>query len=819
MAVAAPKPELAEAPEAAPAPANWRTKWAIALGAVAGVMLLGWGAVYLMQDPGPTPAEEFRTALHLLDEGRLGRSREIAKRLEADDYRDPNFSGGTEFILGMVAFREADDQDETGREQRYTMAVSYLREAEQRALTDERRPEWAYALGVSLHRVGAVIDSRSLLEEAVQTYRPGRVEASLLLADIYLYLNEPETLNGALELNASVLETKQLSKSERGRALLQKVQVLLALGRGGEAEQTLAKVPNDGSPNPGTIVVRAQILMAQDTEQKYREAIELLKPIATDLGIERVYSRQASYLSGVCAQKLGDKDAAVHAFERTAEVYEHSHEALASDLRVGNVLRDMGRNEEALEVYGRALRTVRNPDQFRNKWISADEFRRVILEAWTAWVEKKLFAEAIALAELMTPLFPLPEAYEMSARAHERWAESLETEAAAATWEQRQDKQPELAQHWKQSGQAYARLASVLTATSAYPDALWQSAQHYLKGHDFEQAVEQLAKFIQTRPERLLPMALMLQGQAEMSLSRLDQALDNFRQVVKNHTTDPVVFETRYQIGICHLERGEPEAAEKAWRELIADPDLTPRAREWEHSLFQLGKLLYQKAERDHRLLRTADNEGRTEDAEQLRTAAFDRWTEVIGDLEQYLDRYPASPESREARYLLSKAEQGAAEILEHRLKTAETDNARADFRRRMEERLEIAIKQLTRLQSELKESDDVKQLDKFGQTLLQNCYFEIAHTQFKLRRYEQAITAYSSAATKYQSQTETLTAYVQMANCYQRLGKQAEARSMLEQAKVILKHIDDKEFKSPTTNLDRQEWERWLAWAMNLIQ
>src|SRR5205823_398644 len=154
-------------------------------------------------------------ALKKLDDKKNGRARELAKSLEAIGYHDPSFAGGTEFVLGVVAFREAEAMEESSREHRYVVAANYLREAEHRALVDQRRKEWSYALGVSLYRMGSAIEARPFLEEAVRPVVSGRgevmlaaaehMEAAILLAETYLYLKEPERLKEALILNTGVV--------------------------------------------------------------------------------------------------------------------------------------------------------------------------------------------------------------------------------------------------------------------------------------------------------------------------------------------------------------------------------------------------------------------------------------------------------------------------------------------------------------------------------------------------------------------------------------------------------------------------------------
>jgi len=170
-----------------------------------------------------------------------------------------------------------------------------------------------------------------------------------------------------------------------------------------------------------------------------------------------------------------------------------------------------------------------------------------------------------------------------------------------------------------------------------------------------------------------------------------------------------------------------------------------------------------------------------------------------------------------EARYLLAMALQISSELPRWKLETAETENARLELRRTMQTLLSQARDEFRRLQADLMHREEVDWLDKLGQRLLRNCFFEIAHTYYLLagysiglgsENYDKAIVAYGSATNKYPRDPQVLLAYLQMANCYDRLGKPADARSMLEQAKVILKQMPDDVFASPTTNWTKQQWQ-----------
>jgi tetratricopeptide (TPR) repeat protein len=193
------------------------------------------------------------------------------------------------------------------------------------------------------------------------------------------------------------------------------------------------------------------------------------------------------------------------------------------------------------------------------------------------------------------------------------------------------------------------------------------------------------------------------------------------------------------------------------------------------------------------------------------------RFDDAIHRLEEFRDRYPNATETVEVRFLLAQALQKSAEFPALRRRTAETDNARNEFRRQMQERLERAIRELQQLQTVLQTLQSAGQLAESGQGMLRNCFFEIANCLFLLERYDAAIAAYSTSAGRYQQEPDSLIAYVQIANCYDHMEKPAEALSTLAQALLILKQLPDEAFSATPSSKSRDDWMRWLNWAMKL--
>lgn len=799
------------------------------------VLVAGGIAFWLTRPVQRTPAEQVSQALKLLDTGKFAEAREIAKRLEAQRYRHPGFAGVLEFTQGMATFGMIEATGEPGERAQYRTVISFLREAERLALGKDRRPEWSYALGKSLYYVEESSTARPLLEEALEHYPAARVDVAEMLIDLYLDpgIRTPELLQRALDLNNEVLSETSLNPRQRDVACFQRSEIFLATGRFQEAAEALDNLSAESERTDISRILQSRILLAQD---QHAAAIEILKPIALHDRLGESHAQEACLLMGLAAEALwdhvrsaaasGNTDAEAKAgryandaesfFKRTSDRYAGSPEATAANVHLGRLWRLANSDEHALQYYGAALRTmsgVGSVENFRNRWLSLGEFRQAILEAWNGWLEEQNFSEAIALSEMMTPLFPREEAYEFAARAHQRWAESIEDELAGQTFTVRKERVEELRRRWRTSAQAYERLATVRVSSAKYPEALWNAADQYYRGHDFSRALDLINQFLATEPDRLLATALVQRSRIELDLDNLPQALADLQQVTQTFPTDPATFTAQYLIGVCHFEQDQLEAAERAWRGILMSDQLAPSAVEWRDAQVALGRLLFERGELLRREMTRRSVPA--EQSEQL--AAYQQaarlWQEAARLLSRHLERNPDGPRLEESRYYLGKSLQREAEWLGLQYDAAETDNARAQLQQQHDAMLEKALWQFERLRDHLIALLNSDQADDLQRKLLENSIFEIPHTLFDLRRYDEAIKEYNAAINRYPQDVQTLVAYLQMGQCHRQLGRKVEARNMLQQARLLLSHkqIPDTAFLDPATNLTRAEWEAWL--------
>lgn len=763
----------------------------------------------------PTIVELLTEALAELDERNDVPAREkaknIAQELSHRNDRDLEFPGAAEFILGMVEFRDAEEADESIRDRLFTKAIHSLKGAETYGLRADRRGEWARALGTSLYRTGSATAARPILEEAADTAPYGRPDVMSLLIDIYLDIRQPQELDEALRLGKELTQS-ELTETARDRAWLQLAQVHMARNEPGDAEAALKNV-SQRAWTLGTRVFNAQTRMAR---REFRQALQDLERVAADAGRDRTFPRQASYLMGVCAENEGDTDAAISYFERTATRYDRSHEAVASLARAARLLQSVGRNEEAVTAYRGALRTVRNTDDFRNRWLTLDDFRRIVVEGWTTWTEARKYDEAIQLARLMPPLIAEPESRELEARSRQQWAEWIDLQMGKESLTAREAFRDESRKRWQDAGAAWAAVAALQKVAINYPDILWASAEAFRRGQALKRSLEQLDAFLATDPKRLQPMALVRRGELLLDLDRAGEAREHFSRVSRDFPNDPAVFIARLRLGDCAVELGKLDEAEKAWRNVLESPELTPDAEQWRLALFSLGRVLCHQADQ------IAASAPRAGDAAAAETAApksalsdaWPKWDESALKLDEYVRRFPTSAESVEARYLLARGLQRSAGQYLTQLGQAETENARQELQSAMDGRLEHANRHLQQLRTELLENSEAAPLGDFHARILASASFEVGHTFFALKKYEQAIVAYNGAINRFPVDPAVFLACLQLAECYERTGRPFDARSMVQQARIILSSSEDSAFATDKTSLNRDEWSQWIDWA-----
>jgi tetratricopeptide (TPR) repeat protein len=769
---------------------------------LSGLTSLGMAIVLflVMGTPEPEPKVTLPQALQALDEGRLADARNLATVLRDSLANVPEQLGGPAFVLGAAAAYEAEQTRSADRKNLYLIASRHLEEARDRGFPPARAAEGLLLLGRSLYLSGQIAASRPILHEALTANPRRRLELRYLLAEAYLTDANPK-YDAALEENSLYLAEGGLSVAERQEGLLQRAKALLALGRIEECRETLDQIPASAKNRAEATLLHGRVLLHTATQlpgaaegepsaaevaefhKRVEEAIAAFRQAEAQDTLNAQVGGKAMYLIGLSFLRLKDYRAALNQFARVEKVHPNTPESLVAGLQEADLARRLGKDREALTRYRQILQNVGDSESFSNPWISLDELRKQIMVAHQQYLNSEQFAFASDLAAHLYPLFPRKQQMEVVARTCRTWGENVLSQAEALPPSKAEEMLKRGREQLRRAGWHFQQLAELRKADREYPDDLWESATCYLAGDDFRNAARQFRDYLKNESRRRRAWALVSLAEALLALDRLDDALSACKECIEFHPRDPAAFSARLLAAHAHIAKGEPEEAEKLLQENLSGEALTPASKEWQDSLFDLGRLLYRQGEYERAI-------------ERLREA---------------VQRYPDASRSVEAQYLIADSHRLHARQLEGKLKEDRVENTRVARSRKVRELLTLSLKEFKQLQESLAHRQETDELKPLERLVLRNCYFTIGHILFQLQQYDEAVKAYVMATNRYQSSPEVLDAYVQMARAYRKLSKPAEARGAVEQAKMVLARMKPEVSFKETTNYSLEEWTKLL--------
>jgi tetratricopeptide (TPR) repeat protein len=493
--------------------------------------------------------------------------------------------------------------------------------------------------------------------------------------------------------------------------------------------------------------------------------------------------RRSLYLMGRAAELSGERREALRLYAETYQQFGETSEGLAAKLAEADLLRLAGDDEAALELYRQVLQENLDPASYRNEVMPIAEVRRRILGAVNDFVGRDLYEQAMVLLDRFLPLFSRSQELALRGQTLRDWGDDLIQDATGGTPEdaaQRRKGRRRL----REAGLAFERLAALRFATAYYPDDLWECADCYFRGQSYSSAARILELYLKNESERRNARALLLLGQSNLALGRIDRCIESLEECIEVYGRDNATYQARLDCARAYIYQGDPEKAESLLRYNLTQSNLKPSSPEWRNSLFTLGRLLFD----------------------------LNRHEEAIAALEEAIERYPSDPSELQARYLIGEAyRRWAAGPLE-RLQQARTASEREKNEKLVDERLGKALTNFKDVQGRITLQVHHAHEDPLYNAMRRNCYMLEGAVLFDLGRYKQAIEAYQNVSSLYPNEPFVLETFVQIAHCWQRMNRPENARGAVEQAKLTLEQLPREADFLATTAFTRDEWNLLLV-------
>ncbi len=568
------------------------------------------------------------------------------------------------------------------------------------------------------------------------------------------------------------------------------------------------------------LATKSDTIDAASRAKLLQEAADILKKLKLGAETPNTLRRQATYLSGKVLREQGLFKEALSTLNGARQSSPQSAEAIAAGMEEAEILVDTDTLADAIASLHHVLASIEDLALYNEAWMTVPEFRARLLEIGRRFRNAGEFDRAIELAGLIALAFPKQDSVRLKAEALEQWAEVLAGGPQGNSSQVHQEQREQVRAKRRQAAEHYEMLARLELRSSEYPSILWQAIENYQDASDLEKANELLVDYLRFEDRTKRPRGFLALGKNFVNAAQWQRAIEPLTKCQIEHPTHPISFEARLLAAKALLELDRLDEAVAMLNENLSgeEASLRPKSEIWRDSLFQLAITTFRQAE--EKLLEIgldpnmsfAEKKSRLQDSQ---TKILESGG-VIDQLGGFVTRYPDDPRHFEAIYLTAKSLRIAAEAP---LQLAKSDTEVVESARRvlMQERrslLERALDEFRKLQFAINQKQDLLILPEKTNALIRNGLFGEADTLYELGRWEEAIIAYQSVASRFLHQPESLEALLQMARCYRKLGQEPTAKRVLAQAQQVLARIPaeyDTQFVS-LTRTSRDGWSELIS-------
>jgi len=343
-------------------------------------------------------------------------------------------------------------------------------------------------------------------------------------------------------------------------------------------------------------------------------------------------------------------------------------------------------------------------------------------------------------------------------------------------------------EHYRRAGDYFVRHARTLAgrpgADELWADSLWLAADSYDLGGWNELAITHFVEYVAGRSEAdpRRPEAVFRLAQVYHADMDYQAATRFYDQVLTQHPRSHVASRSHVPLARCLLLLDRrPEAEQHLIQVVSGQQYLSPDAVDYRDALIELGTLYHEDA----------------------------RYVDAIERLDEAVRRYPDDDRITEIRFRLGDSyRRHASTIDEERDLPGISPVERDQFEKQRTQYLESAED----LFAAIVEADDGSVSSAAAdRQILRYAYLYRAESAYDLGRYAEAVEYFDQVAGRFAQHHSSMTALIQIVNCYVNLGDTIRARTAHHRALVRLNKLPDEAFDAEDALLDRKAWEQWL--------
>lgn len=521
----------------------------------------------------------------------------------------------------------------------------------------------------------------------------------------------------------------------------------------------------------------------------YDRAIESFDEAARLDQHQTPLSQTALFLSGRCLVRVGDYEQARRKLSTLRDLFPRSSAAVGSAFLIADILRSEKKDKEAIGQYRNAVGAYLRCEPYVNPWLTAEEMRDQIDEAYISYLRTDDYGLALSLVGATRGLFTPAQVARRRADTNKAWAEYCLERRAAETPADAVALEKEAVKHYEAAGEAYRELAKQNYLTAEYTENLWQAAEAFRNAENHEATVAMLHWYLYYDKRNRQPRALLYMGEALAHLGRYQAAITILNECTEFHPKDPGAYQARLVASHCYEELGDFDKAEALVTANLSGL-LSPRSAEFRDSLLSLGRI-------------------------QRRNKKYEEAIQTLEKFVDFAESYATSSRHLpEAHYLLGQCHLDL--IQQTRERFGDTSAPSVESHRAQEEQKQrgLAVEQFKAAKDTLTEKQELLgELPPHEAAMLRNCYFAIGNTYMDLGKYQEAINVYDDAVLHYQNRAEALALRCELARAYQALGDFEKARESIRAAKTLYATLKESDDFTGTPDFSAADWEKILEW------